>query len=185
MQALYSVMVAKPSPEVFPSATNAALITALTTGTSGVPGSLAAVIPSMNDSQPACAWITVLTAALMNLCRWVTLWSLMSWHLGCSLLVGIGRGRIKKFCQLLRKTGECVCRYLMYFSYIFFSQGRWRRGNEICNCMVCSACSILVQWTQWCSFKGKYYVAHLFCKASRKKKSCLKIYFNQIRNSFI
>ncbi|XP_042866976.1 RRP12-like protein [Penaeus japonicus] len=69
MQALYSVMVSKPSPEIFPSGTNAALITALTTGTSGVPGSLAAVIPSMNDSQPACAWITVLTAALMNLCR--------------------------------------------------------------------------------------------------------------------
>lgn len=132
MQALYSVMVSKPSPEVFPTGTNAALITALTTGTSGVPGSLAAVIPSMNDSQPACAWITVLTAALLNLFRWVAFWSLLSRHLGFFFIV-IGQGRIKKkgilikkinifFCQLFPKIVVSVfvgiyCIFHLFFYY--------------------------------------------------------------------
>lgn len=116
MQALYSVMVAKPSPEVFPSATNAALITALTTGTSGVPGSLAAVIPSMNDSQPACAWITVLTAALMNLCRvdeeegmkYVTAWFVQLVPFWCSEHNDVHSKVFESFDALLEESiGKC------------------------------------------------------------------------------
>lgn len=67
MEALYSLLVSEPAPSTFPADTNRALIVALTSEVSGLSGRSAAVIPGMNDEAPACAWITVLTIAHINL----------------------------------------------------------------------------------------------------------------------
>ncbi|XP_045596456.2 RRP12-like protein [Procambarus clarkii] len=67
MQALYSLFISKPSPVAFPADINAALISALTTEAAGASSRSLAVIPGMNDPQPASAWITVLTVAHINL----------------------------------------------------------------------------------------------------------------------
>lgn len=66
MQALYNLLVAEPSASVFPAETNVALLNALTQS-SGLPGQTVAVVPAMNDPQPANAWITLITVALINL----------------------------------------------------------------------------------------------------------------------
>lgn len=67
MQALYSLLMSGPSHAALPAETNCALIRALTSGTADFPGRSVAVIPGMNDPQQACAWITVLTVAYINL----------------------------------------------------------------------------------------------------------------------
>lgn len=66
MQALYNLLVAEPSATIFPAETNVALVNALTQS-SGLPGQTVAVVPAMNDPQPANAWITLITVALINL----------------------------------------------------------------------------------------------------------------------
>lgn len=67
LQALYSLFVSEPSSAVLPADTNCALIRALTAETAGVPSSSLAIVPGMNNPQPASAWITVLTVAHINL----------------------------------------------------------------------------------------------------------------------
>lgn len=67
MQALYSLLISGPSSAIFPAETNCALICALISETSDFPGRSVAVVPGMNDPQQACAWITVLTVAHINL----------------------------------------------------------------------------------------------------------------------
>ncbi|KAG7165273.1 RRP12-like protein [Homarus americanus] len=67
MQAFYSLFVSEPSPAVFPADTNSALICALTTEGAGLSHHSVAIIPGINDPQPASAWMTVLTVAHINL----------------------------------------------------------------------------------------------------------------------
>ena len=67
MEAIYSLLVSEPSASVFPAETNAALISALTNRADNKIGRSVSIIPGMNDSQLACAWITVLTVAHINL----------------------------------------------------------------------------------------------------------------------
>ncbi|XP_050702743.1 RRP12-like protein [Eriocheir sinensis] len=70
LQALHALFAAHPPPEVLPAHTNAALVAALTQGATGGAGGVGGVpVPGKNDPQPACAWITVVTVAVMNMCR--------------------------------------------------------------------------------------------------------------------
>ncbi|XP_066963061.1 RRP12-like protein [Macrobrachium rosenbergii] len=67
MEAIYSLLVSEPPSTVFSADTNAALIAALTNRLDSKTVRGVSVIPGMNDSQLACAWITVLTVAHINL----------------------------------------------------------------------------------------------------------------------
>ncbi|KAK3875138.1 hypothetical protein Pcinc_019979 [Petrolisthes cinctipes] len=71
MQALYSLLASHPAPDILPLDTNVALVMALTGRVAGRhPGQAAmAIVPGKNDPQPASAWITVVTVALINLCK--------------------------------------------------------------------------------------------------------------------
>lgn len=71
MQALYSLLASHPAPDILPLDTNVALVMALTGHGAGRQQSqaTAAIVPGKNNPQPATAWITVVTVALINLCK--------------------------------------------------------------------------------------------------------------------